>query len=215
MLCGVIALIALPHGVRSHAQDDRAGGATRNALQNEPFVLFLVATLCITWIEYQVTATFPLYVHALGYSAKTYGLLISLNGVLVVLFELALTAWTRRLPPQPIIALGYALFGIGFALIGLAHAIPALMMCVVVWTVGEMVFAPVTGAYVTDLAPEQYRGGYQGMWTLTWSIGMLIGPSLGTLLFERNASAYWASVACAGIAGASLALLKPGRLRSS
>src|SRR6185369_1169899 len=96
----------------------------------------------------------------------------------------------------------------GYALIGLAHSIPLLMMTVVIWTTGEMVFAPVTGAYVTNLAPERYRGRYQGMWTLTWSIGMVLGPSLGTLLFQRNAPVYWAAVACAGIAGASLALVK-------
>jgi MFS family permease len=205
---GVIALVALPRGVRSQARDERATGGVRNALSNEPFVLFLLATLCVTWIEYQVTATFPLHLQASGYSTKTYGFLISLNGALVVLFELALTAWTQRRPPQVALALGYALFGIGFALIGLAHSIPLLMMSVVVWTVGEMVFAPVIGAYVTDLAPERYRGTYQGLAALTWSVGMLVGPFAGTVLYQYDASVYFSIVACAGLAGASLALVK-------
>lgn len=204
LACGAIALVAL----RAQSKQDRAGGAIRHALRNEPFVLFLVATLCITWIEYQIHATFPLYLQASGYSAKTYGFLTSLNGVLIVLFELALTGWTQRLPPQPVIALGYALFAIGYALTGLAHTIPALMMAVTVWTIGEMVFAPVTGAYVTNLAPEQFRGSYHGMWTLMWSIGMLLGPSLGTWLFQRNANIYWTAIACAGLIGAALALIK-------
>lgn len=208
LACGMIALVALPHRLRSHSQHQRASGAIRHALRNEPFLLFLLATLCVTWIEFQITSTFPLYLQASGYAAKTYGFLISLNGVLVVLFELALTGWTQRLPPQPVIALGYALFAIGYALIGLAHSIPVLMMTVAVWTVGEMVFAPVAGAYVTNLAPEQYRGRYQGMWGLTWSIGMLLGPTLGTLLYQRNESVYWSTVACAGLIGASLALVK-------
>jgi MFS family permease len=208
LACGVITLVALPRGTRSQAKQERAGGAIRHALKDEPFLLFLLATLCITWIEYQVHTTFPLYLQAAGYSAKTYGFLISLNGVLIVLFELALTGWTQRRPPQAVIALGYALFGIGFALSGLAPVIPVLILSVVVWTVGEMVFAPVTGAYVTDLAPEQYRGGYHGLWVLMWSIGMLLGPSLGTLLFQRNANVYWIAVACAGLAGAGLALVK-------
>jgi MFS family permease len=211
LVFGVIAFLALPRGTRSNSKHERAGGAIRHALKNEPFLLFLLATLCITWIEYQVHTTFPLYLQAAGYSAKTYGFLISLNGLLIVLFELALTGWTQRRPPQPVIALGYALFGIGFALSGLSHAIPVLVMSVVVWTIGEMVFAPVTGAYVTNLAPERYRGGYHGLWVLMWSIGMLLGPSLGTLLFQRNASLYWLAVAGAGVAGAALVLVK--RLR--
>lgn len=200
---GVIALFALPHGLRSNAK--REGLAITDALHNPPFMLFILATLCITWIEYQIPTTFPLHVQALGFSTKTYGLLISFNGVLIVLFELALTRWTRRFAPQPVIALGYALFAIGYAFAGLAHAIPSLLLAVFVWTIGEMTFAPVTGAYVTNLAPERFRGRYHGIYTLTWSIGMLVGPALGTLLFERNAAAYWLTVACAGIIGASLA----------
>jgi MFS family permease len=206
---GVIALLALPHGLRSHAQQERDGGAIDDALHNRAFVTFIAATLCITWIEYQISTTFPLYVQSIGFSPKTYGLLISLNGILIALFELALTTMTRRFAPQPIIALGYALFAIGYALTGMAHAIPSLVLAVVVWTIGEMTFAPVTGAYVTNLAPERFRGRYHGIYTLTWSLGILFGPTLGMLLFQRNASAYWMTVACAGIAGASLALLRP------
>lgn len=206
LACGVIALIALPHGIRSHAKEKHAEGAIQHALHDRAFVLFLIATLCITWIEYQVHSTFPLYLQASGHSARAYGFLISLNGALVVLFELAITGWTQRFAPQRVIALGYALFGIGFAIVGLAHSIPTLMIAVAVWTAGEMIFAPVTGAHVTNLAPERHRGGYHGLWTLTWSIGMLLGPSLGTMLFQRNASVYWPLVACAGIAGAAFAM---------
>jgi len=125
LLFGIVALAALPHGVRSRAKDEQASGAIRHALTNEPFLLFLLATLCITWIEYQIHTTFPLYLQASGYSAQTFGFLISLNGVLIVLFELAITAWVQRLPTQPVIALGYALFAAGYALIGFAHSIPA------------------------------------------------------------------------------------------
>jgi len=205
LVFGVIALVALPRGGRAESQR-RAHGAIHNALTNRPFVLFLLATLCITWIESQVTSTFPLYLQASGFSTKTYGFLISFNGALVVSFELALTAWTQRHTPRHIIALGYALFALGFATIGLAHSIPALMLCVIAWTSGEMIFSPVAGAYVTHLAPEQFRGRYQGMVGLMWSVGLLIGPSFGMFLFQRNANAYWMSAALAGVAGALLAL---------
>lgn len=204
LVFGVIALVALPHGARSQSDAPHVSGGFRHALRNEPFVIFLLAMLCITWIEPQVTSTFPLYLQQSGFSAKTYGFLISLNGALVVMFELALTSWTRRHPPQRILALGYALFGAGFALIGLAHSIPALMLCVAVWTSGEMIFAPVAGAYASTLAPEEFRGRYQGLYTFAWSIGLLAGPALGTFLLQRNASVYWITVAAAGLSGAAL-----------
>ena len=39
----------------------------------------------------------------------------TVNGVLIILFELMITAWTQRHPPQRMISLGYFLSGIGVA----------------------------------------------------------------------------------------------------
>ncbi len=208
---GVIALVALPHGLRTSMRDEQTGEAILHAVRNHRFMLFLLATLSVTWIEFQLHSTFPLYIQQLGFSTATYGLLLSINGVLIVLFELGLTSWTQRFDPQKIIALGYALSAIGIAMTGLAHTIIELAGTVIVWTLGEMVSAPVTGAYVTSLAPERYRGRYSGMWILMWSMGMLLGPWLGTLIFQRNAAILWTTCALVGLGGAGLALVKPAQ----
>ncbi|HEV8657371.1 MAG TPA: MFS transporter [Thermoanaerobaculia bacterium] len=206
---GFIALAALPHGFRSSGKEEQTGEAIVHAMRNERFVLFLLATLCVTWIEFQLHSTFPLYLQLQGYSTKTYGLLLSINGVMIVLFELALTSWTQRFDRQRIIGLGYALAAIGIAMTGLAHSILELAGTVVIWTLGEMIYAPVTGAYVTSLAPERYRGRYSGIWMLMWSLGMLLGPWLGTLIFQRKPSVLWLTCAIVGIGGAGLSLVKP------
>ena len=209
VLFGAIALVALPHGIRSAAKDEEPGGAWRYALRDRRFVLFLIATACVTWIEFQIHSALPLHVASLGFSTVTYGLLISLNGVIIVIFELAIIGWTQRYDPQHMIAIGYFLSAIGFAMTGLAHTVPLLAMTVVIWTIGEMIYAPVTGAYVTNLAPERYRGRYQGMWVLMWSIGMVLGPSIGTLIYERKEAVLWITCAIFGVIAATLALLKP------
>jgi MFS family permease len=208
---GVVALLALPHGVRSSGKDEKPYEGLRYALTDRPFLLFLAATLCMTWIEFQLHSTFPLHIVAMGFSAKTYGILISINGAMIVLFELLLIAWTQKFPPQPMIALGYGLTGIGLALTGVAAGIPMLVVTVVIWTLGEMIYAPVTGAFVTGLAPERMRGRYMGMWHLTFSLGMLIGPVTGTWLYERNPNALWIACFLIGAAGSVLALVKPAR----
>ena len=205
---GTVALLALPHGVRSGGDEEKAHGALRHALTDKPFLFFLAATVCMTWIEFQLHSTFPLHITSLGYSAKTYGILISINGVMIVLFELLLIAWTQRFPPQPLIALGYGLTGVGFALTGLATGIPMLAATVVIWTLGEMIYAPVTGAYVTGLAPERMRGRYMGLWHLMFSLGMLIGPVTGTWLYEQSPNALWIACLVVGGAGSVLALVK-------
>lgn len=206
---GAVALFALPHGVRPDHTTESSGEGLRVALRDRPFVRFLMATLCLTWVEFQLSSTLPLYVQSVGHSAATYGMLISINGVMIVLLELALIAWTQRFQPQVMIALGYALTGIGFALTGMGRSVGFLAFTVVIWTIGEMVYAPVTGAYVTGLAPERYRGRYMGLWHLMWSAGMLLGPSLGTLLYEYDQRLLWGTCLIMGLAAAGLSLMKP------
>jgi len=148
-----------------------------------------------------------------GFSPLQYGTLLSLNGLLIVVFEIALTLWLQRFPPVPLLAIGYALTGIGWALTGFAHTLPALAMTVAIWTVAEMIFAPMMGAYVTNLAPERYRGRYHGLHMLTWSIGMLAGPVLGTMMYERSETLLWSACAVSGIVAAALLLMPQRRSR--
>lgn len=211
-LYGVVALFALPHGIRSapHAGESPASGF-RAAFSDRAFVLFLAATLAMTWVEFQLHATLPLHITSLGFSPATYGALMSINGVLIVLFELMLTSWTQRFPPRPLIALGYALTCVGFAATGIARGVPALAMTVVVWTLGEMIYAPVTGAYVTGLAPERYRGRYMGLWHSTWSAGLLLGPFLGTLAYRRSPSLLWSICLALGVVSAAFAMAPASR----
>ena len=206
---GLVALFALPHGLRGQNTGESAGEGFRVALRDRRFVLFLMATLAVTWTEFQVHSTLPIYMQTQGFAITTYGLLMSINGLMIVFLELALTSWTQRFPPQWMIAVGYGLSALGLAATGLAHTIPALAATVVVWTLGEMIFAPVTGAYVIGLAPERYRGRYMGLWVMTWSCGMLIGPALGTFLFERDPNYLWIACAVAGVTSAGLALIQP------
>lgn len=208
ILYGIVALVALPHGVRSTSRDEAPAEGIRYALSDRRFVVFLLATLCMTCVEFQMTSTLPLHIANLGYSASTYGSLISINGVMIVLFELAIISWTQRLPAQPLIALGYGLTGIGYALTGLATGIPALAFTVVVWTIGEMVYAPVTGAYVAGIAPARYRGRYMGLWHMMFSAGLLIGPFFGTMIYAESPALLWTACLLLGIASAGFALVK-------
>jgi MFS family permease len=205
---GMVALLFLPHGLRSPRKDEHPAEGLRVALRDRAFLYFLGATLCLTVVDFQLHSTIPLHIAALGFTPATYGLLLSINGVLIVLFELVLTAWTQRFPAQPLIALGYALNGIGIALMGLATTIPALAMTVVVWSLGEMIFAPVSGAYVTGLAPERYRGRYMGLWHSMFSLGMLLGPAAGTWIYGRSPVTLWAACFVVTAVGSTLALVK-------
>jgi MFS family permease len=203
---GVVALTILPEGRRSQSQEEHASGGFRAVLSNGPFMIFLAATVLLAFVYFQQQATLPLHVRASGLSNADFGILLSLNGILVMLFELPLSSFTMRRPPREMIALGFLLVGLGFGLTAVAHSIVALGGTVAIWTLGEMIAAPVSYAYVAQLAPAHMQGRYQGMYGVTFSTGAIFGPALGTLIYSHATTGFWALCGGAGLAASLLVL---------
>jgi MFS family permease len=203
---GVICLTALPEGVRVRREDERRGEAIRTMLHDRLFLFFLISSVLGAFVYFQSQTTFPLHVKASGLSDADYGLLISLNGLAIVLLELPLVAITRRFPYRPVLALGSVLVGLGFALNAVANDLPELAFAVLVWTLGEIIYAPVASAYVADIAPEHLRGRYQGAWGLTWGLAFVLAPALGAAIFAWSPDALWLTCGLLGVLAALLLL---------
>jgi MFS family permease len=203
---GVIALVALTNVRRP---DFSPATGLKPGLR-PIFLAFLAATVCVTLVDFQMGATFALHVKSLGFTTSAYGMLVSLNGALIICFELAITNIVRKRRPQSVIAAGYFLSGIGLAQTAFAHTMPALALTVTIWTIGEMVSSPMAGAYVAMLAPPQQRGRYMGFLSLSQSFGMCIGPLIGTLVYQHDPMLVWAGCALLGCAAAALALWRVG-----
>jgi MFS family permease len=198
IIFGLLALFALPTGKSSHGkQNATQSGLFQGIRSDHRFLLFLLASLLITFVYFQSQSTFALQVHFLGLSNVLYGTLISLNGLLIVFLELPISTLTQRLPLEPVIATGLLLIGLGFGLNAFAATFPLLALTVGIWTLGEMVCFPVSAAYVANLAPSHLRGRYQGIWGMTSSSGLILGPLLGTLIFSWSAEGLW--LICGGL----------------
>jgi MFS family permease len=204
---GILAVVALPERSRATPIAEQRGEAVRTVLRDRTFLRFLAASILVGFVYLQSTSTFALDVRDNGLSNAIYGLLISLNGLMVFLLELPITAFTQRLPPRPVIAAGMLTIGLGFGLTALAHTVPMLALTVVVWTLGEIIGAPVSSAYVADIAPEHLRGRYQGAWGLTWGLAAILGPVVGTRVYAWHTSGFWLLCAILGVLAAGLVLL--------
>jgi MFS family permease len=191
VLFGVVAWFWLPRGVRN-AQAEADWREAWGVLKRDRRILQVaLATVFIGLLVHQLVSSYGLHVTTLGFSDAIYGALLSLNGVLVVLFELPLTTRSRRFPSRPVMAVGYLLMGAGMVLNAAFHSLPALVIGMTVFTFGEMIYAPVAGAYVASLAPSRMRGRYMGAWGFSNSLSLMFGPSLGMMVFARSPVALW------------------------
>ena len=207
LACGMISFLWLPRDVLAQPSEETRSGATRTILGDRPFMLFLAASVTGALVYAQMTSTLPLAVVADGHSRAFYGLLISLNGALVILVEVPLVGVTRRLPARLPIAVGYLLVGVGFALTGASPAAAVLVSSVIVWTFGEILGAPVVQAYVAELSPEHARGRYAAALGLTFAGGDVVGPVLGTTIYGWHPRMLWL---CCLVFGALASLLAAG-----
>ncbi len=139
-----------------------------------------------------------------GLSTAVFGLVASLNGGLVVLFELPLTTITRRFPTRSVIAMGYLLIAIGFGSNVLPRTVPLLVLTTVLFTFGEMISMPVASAYVADLAPADQRGLYMGTYGLVWSVASICGPSIGLWVFAINHILLWLTAGVLGLTASAI-----------
>ena len=204
VLFGLVAWFGLPAGLRN----ERAAGSLLENLQvlrnNPKFVQLLVACLVVGLVFVQVFSSMSLAITSAGFSPAVYGFVISLNGALVVLFELPIASISGRYAARRVMAIGFLLIGLGFASNVLPRTIPLLVFTTVLFTLGEMISMPVSGAYVADLAPEHQRGLYMGLYGLTWSLAFVCGPGLGLWLFSANPVMLWSLCGLLGILAAAI-----------
>jgi MFS family permease len=204
-LFGVVAFFALPEV--THPKEDRVSwmDATKSILRDRRLHRVLFGCFGVGLIFAQMTSTFGLAVMGAGFSAKAYGLILSLNGVLIVFCELPLTTLTRRYAPQSAMAVGYLLIGVGFGLTGLATNAWGFAICISLFTLGEMCAMPVASAYVAGLSPPLLRGRYMGTYGLTWTTAQVIAPGLGMSLFAAHPTVFWVMSGVIGIISAVIA----------
>jgi predicted MFS family arabinose efflux permease len=133
---------------------------------------------------------------------------------MIVFLELPLTGYTKRFPAVLTMATGYAIVGIGMGMNAMGASLPILVISMVVFTVGEMIALPVNSSYMAGLAPDEMRGRYQGVMSISWSTATMIGPSVGITLYQSSPTLLWAGTFVLAMV-ASLLTLAGGRVGKS
>ena len=149
------------------------------------FMLFLGFVLLQVLAYMNMTTTLGVYLRdQFGTPAPKYGLLLSLNAAMVVLFQFAITRRVEKFSPLLMMGLGTFLYAIGFSMYGYVSSYGMIVVAIVIITLGEMIVAPVQQALTAKFAPEDMRGRYMAVAGLAWAIPLMIGPYLAGLIID-------------------------------
>lgn len=171
---------------------------------NRHFVLFTVLCLFIFSVAGQLTSTLSVFtVDVINLSTAEYGMLLTLNGILVVLFQYPVTLGIERIGKYPSLIVGCLLYGIGYLSLGWVSSFGWALMAMVVITSGEILFSPTTLAIVGESSPGDKRGQYMGFFGLSQTLGFSLGPLAGGVLldvFPNDPRFVWAPMGVAAFA---------------
>jgi MFS family permease len=221
----VLSAVPLPvvQAARAAAAErrvERRGSRLRDELHaftDRRLMFFLAALLPAMIVFFQHQAAMPLYlVRELSMSEATYGLLFTVNTVLILLLEVPLNLSMSSWPHRRALPLGAFLTGAGFGATALVAGFPMVAFTVVIWTFGEMILLPGASAWVAESAPAHRRGAYMGLFVMSFSVAFSIGPWLGATVYDRyGGGVLWGLVFLCGCLSAALLAMtreppKPG-----
>jgi len=206
-------------GPAGRARPASAGGTgapaagLRTVFTDRVFGVFVLLNLLIAVVFLQHLSTLPIAMGADGLSPSTFGLVIALNGVLIVLGQLFIPRLVRDRDRSRVLAAAAAVVGLGFGLTAVADTAAVYAVTVLVWTLGEMLNSPATSTLVAELSPATMRGRYQGVFSLSWQTAAFAAPILGGFVQDHAGNtALW--LGCGALGGlVAVAQLVAGPVR--
>ncbi|MBB5871426.1 MFS family permease [Allocatelliglobosispora scoriae] len=176
------------------------GPGLREVFRDRVFLTFVGLNLFVAFVFMQHLTTLPIAMTRDGLSSQTYGLVIGLNGLLIVCGQLFIPKLLAGRSRSHLLAAAAVVMGVGFGLTAFAATPVFYAMTVLIWTVGEMINAPANSTLVAALSPSQMRGRYQGVLNLSWAVAGFAAPVLGGWVQDHvGNSQLWLGCAVIGV----------------
>lgn len=179
--------------------------------RNFRFMSFLVIFSGFWIMFWQVFYSFPFYV-AEVLKFERFEILESVDAFTIIILSVPLTAFAKRLRPMVAMTLGFVIASLSWLVLAGWATVPAAVVGMVMFAVGESIQAPRFYDYVGSLAPREQVGTFMGFGFLPIAIGSFIAGRLGTWLVEmylrrsNEPAMMWIICACIGAVSTALML---------
>ncbi len=208
-----------PHQHRPSTEAAAAEGESAPSLRLLPLPLLLFSVLFIAHgLTYSQTGfALPLWLASeLGdHAPRMYGLLMTANGVLVLLMLPLATRFTAGLAPGKCVGIGLGLYALAF--VGYGHALNLgwLFASMAVWTAGEVLVVPNAKVFVAEAVPEWLRTRANTLLDFSFEAGFGLGPvAAGFVLNRGGQGLLWPLIATTALAcGLGIATVEKRMLR--
>jgi MFS family permease len=171
---------------------------------DRPFMFFVFAfTLAqigstIVWVLMGVYAK-----QNYGILENQYGFIPMTNALMVVILQVYVTRVSKNYNSHLMLGLGAFLYAGGVTSVAFSNGFWGFWLSMVIITTGELILVPTATTLVANLAPQDMRGRYMSIFSLSWGVAAGIGPVVGGALNDNiSPQAIWFGGGFIGLLGA-------------
>jgi len=184
-------------------------GSFVSIMRKRPFlVAFTFINMLLIFVLNQNNFALPLQlkdVFGMAKGPQLFGIVMSVNGLVVVIMTVFLTRLTRSLRPILNISLSGVLFAVGYGILFIATSFTYFIVSTVIWTLGEILNATNSGVYIANHTPMSHRGRFNAFIGTVMTMGVSASPMfIGFYIEAYSLSLVWPLMFAIGMAGAGL-----------
>lgn len=172
------------------------------------FLIFLLASFLTAFLFFQLFTTIPLYnSEKLKLTELQIGLLLSLNGLLVFLFEMPLIGFLEKteIDATKIILFGAGFMTSGFFFLLLSNSIVVLIISIMLITIGQILLFSFSNTFAFTRAITGHEGKYMAFYAMSFSAAQILSPKVGLIVIDQyNYFSNWLLMGVIGLIGISL-----------
>jgi len=190
LITALIVFTVIPE-TKPEMQDDKPEESVmktiigyKEVLKDSVYIMFLAVSAITVLVYMQLNSTLSVFLwDVYEFPLEWFGALLSMNALMVVLFQFWITKMISKYAPMKMMAFGTLLYMIGFGMYGFISETYLFFVAMAILTIGEMIVIPVSQATVAQFAPEDKRGRYMAVYGYHWSIPILFGVSAASFVY--------------------------------
>ena len=211
--CGLLVMIFSSETIPVRKPVDqklaKVDGGYGHLLHDKPFLSLIGAFTLNRFSSAIMWLMLGVYVKGnFGINESLFGFIPMTNAAMVIFFQVLTTRWVKQHDPKWMMVLGALIYSVALFGVAFGQGFWAFWLCMAVATIGEMILVPITTTTAAMMAPEEMRGRYMSVYTLTNGLGSGVGPLVGGVLSDSfGPVTTWYGGGLIGLAGAGAFLL--------
>ncbi|MEL6809836.1 MAG: MFS transporter [Bacteroidota bacterium] len=183
MVAAVLLFILLKPKKAGEAKGEENSMKEGKAPYANPLYMLLMVIMVISSMMFvQYFSVLPLYykeIHLL--SEDLIGILLFVNGAIIVIVEMPLVGWLERINLSKTMATfwGMVFLALSFIVLNAGSWSGVLVIGMILMTIGEMIGFPFSNALALQMAPKGRKGSYMGLYSMSFSVSHIFGHNGG------------------------------------